>query len=220
MTTRPAHASPATTAYADDFLGEDAVLRAARARADELGVAPVTPAAGAILRFLAAAVTARTVVEVGTGTGVSGVWLLRGMRPDGVLTTIDREPEHQALARSAFAEAGVPTGRTRLIPGRALDVLPRLADGGYDLMHVDGPPREAADYLAEALRLLRPSGIVVFANAFWHGRVGDQHARDPETVAVRALHVAVREEPRLTPVLLPVGGGLLAATVWSTGDAG
>ena len=92
-------------------------------------------------------------VEIGTGTGVSGVWLLRGMRPDGVLTTIDVEDEHQRIARRIFRRPGSPPSRTRIITGRALDVLPRLADGVYDLVFVDAD----ADRVRR-LRRRRPCG--------------------------------------------------------------
>src|SRR5690348_3621936 len=85
---------PASLAYAEEFVGEDEVLAAARARAEEVGVAPIGPGGGAALRFLAALIEARAVVEIGTGTGVSGMWLLRGMRADGVLTSVDLEAEH------------------------------------------------------------------------------------------------------------------------------
>ena len=81
---------------------------------------------------------AKAVAEIGTGTGVSGIHLLHGMRPDGVLTTVDPEPERQQFARQAFRAAGFAGNRARFIPGRALDVLPRLADGGYDLVFCDG----------------------------------------------------------------------------------
>ena len=96
--------------YAESYLAEDAVLQAARHRGAELGCVPIGPGGGAALRFLAAATNARAVVEVGTGAGVSGLWLLRGMRPDGVLTTVDKDPEHQRAAKQAFAEAGIPSG--------------------------------------------------------------------------------------------------------------
>lgn len=216
-TTTPLSAQ--SLAYAEDFVSEDEALQAARARAEEVGVVPVGSGAGATLRFLAACTEARAVVEIGTGTGVSGLWLLRGMRADGVLTSVDTEAEHQRLAKQTFAEAGVASNRFRLIPGAALDVLPRLTDGHYDLVFCDGDKREYADYLAAALRLLRPGGLVVFDNALWHDRVADPAQRDEETVAIRELGRTVRDHEDLLPVLLPVGDGLLAAKkVWSPED--
>jgi predicted O-methyltransferase YrrM len=171
--------------------------------------------AGAALRFLASVLDARAVVEVGTGTGVSGLWLLRGMRADGVLTTVDVEAEHQRLAKQTFSEAGIPQQRARTISGAALDVLPRLTDGHYDLVFCDGDKREYADYLTEALRLLRPGGVVVFDNALWHDRVADPAQRDEETVSIRELGRTIAANDELVPVLLPVGDGLLAAKkVW------
>src|SRR5213592_1524210 len=98
---------PASWTYAEEFVAEDEILAAARARAEEVGVTPIGSGAGAALRFLASVLDARAVVEIGTGTGVSGLWLLRGMRGDGVLTTVDIETEHQRLARQSFTEAGV-----------------------------------------------------------------------------------------------------------------
>ena len=191
------------------------MLTAARARAQEVGVAPIGSGAGAALRFLTSLIEARAVVEIGTGTGVSGTWMLRGMRPDGVLTTVDTEAEHQRLARQAFTEAGIPPQRVRLISGAALEVLPRLTDGHYDLVFADGDKTEYAEYLAEALRLLKPGGIVVFDNALWHDRVADPAQRDEETVSIRELGRSIAANEELVPVLLPVGDGLLAAKkVW------
>jgi len=190
---------------------EDAVLAGARARAEEVGVTAVGQGCGAALGFLASLLEARSVVEIGTGTGVSGLWLLRGMRPDGVLTTVDTEAEHQRLAKQGFTEAGIASQRVRLIPGAALDVLPRLTDGAYDLVFCDGDKREYLDYLTEALRLLRPGGVVAFDNALWHDRVADPSVRDEETLAVRELLRQVAEDDQLVPVLLPVGDGLLLA---------
>jgi len=206
----------ASLAYADQFVPEDDVLAAARARASEVGVVPIGPGGGATLRFLASVLDARAVVEIGTGTGVSGLWLLRGMRADGVLTTVDVETEHQRLARQSFTEAGFASQRVRTISGAALDVLPRLTDGHYDLVFADGDKAEYPAYLTEALRLLRPGGVVAFDNALWHDRVADPAQRDDDTVAIRDLGRAIAEREDLVPVLLPVGDGLLVAKkVWS-----
>lgn len=192
-------------------MAEDEVLADARARADEVGVAPIGNGGGAALRFLASVLEARAVVEVGTGTGVSGLWLLRGMRADGVLTTIDIEAEHQRLARQTFADAGIPPQRARTIAGAALDVLPRLTDGHYDLVFCDGDKREYPAYLQAALRLLRPGGVVAFDNALWHDRVADPAQRDDETAAIREVGRTVADHEGLVPLLLPVGDGLLVA---------
>ncbi len=196
--------------FTHDYPPEDQILRAARAVADEVGLAPVAPSTGAALRVLAAAGAAKAVVEIGTGTGVSGLWLLRGMRADGVLTTIDTEPEHLRMARRVFAEAGFAPSRTRVITGHALDVLPRLADGGYDLIFVDGPRGEYADCVTAAVRLLRPGGVLALHGVLAGGRVADPSARDLETMGLRAVLRAVRDAPEWTPALLP-GDGLLVA---------
>jgi predicted O-methyltransferase YrrM len=201
----------ASWSYAEEFVEEDEVLAAARARATEVGVVPIGSGSGAALRFLASVLDARAVVEVGTGTGVSGLWLLRGMRSDGVLTTVDIEAEHQRLARETFSEAGIASQRARTIAGAALDVLPRLTDGHYDIVFVDGDKREYAAYLREALRLLRPGGVVAFDNALWHNRVADPAQRDDETTALRDLNREVAEHEGLVPALLPTGDGLLLA---------
>lgn len=201
----------ATLAYAEQFHHEDEILLAARLRGQEMGAPPILPGGGAALCFLATAVNARSVVEIGTGCGVSGLWLLRGMRPDGTLTSVDVEPEHQRLARQTFAEAGFSGSRIRLIVGRGLDVLPRLSDGGYDLVFADGAKQEYPDYLAEAVRLLRVGGIVAFDNALWHNRVADPSQRDPDTVSIREMGKLVQADDRLRPLMLPLGDGLLCA---------
>ena len=133
---------PASWTFAEEFVAEDEILASARSRAEEVGVVPIGSGAGAVLRFLASVLEARAVVEIGTGTGVSGLWLLRGMRPDGVLTTVDTQAEHQRLAKEGFTEDGIASQRVRLIPGAALDVIPRLTDGHYDMVFCDADKQD------------------------------------------------------------------------------
>lgn len=191
------------------YAAEDEPLLVARANAVDLGgTEPVLPEVGAMLRFLACCVGAKTAVEIGTGCGSSGIWLLRGMRPGSTLTSVDTEPEYQRTARKAFSAAGFTQNQCRLILGRALDVLPRLSDGAYDMVFCDADERDYPDYLAAALRLLRPGGVVAFNNALLAGPL-DESAVDDEGAA--DLATLVRDDDRLVPVLLPLGNGLLAA---------
>jgi predicted O-methyltransferase YrrM len=195
-------------AYAAEYIPEDEPLLAARANAANLGgTEPVLPAVGATLRFLACTVGAKTAVEVGTGCGSSGIWLLRGMRPGSTLTSVDTEPEYQRVARKTFGAAGFSPNQCRLILGRALDVLPRLSDGAYDMVFCDADPRDYPDYLAAALRLLRTGGIVAFNNALQAGTSGN----DEGDSSAYDLASQVRDDERIVPVLLPLGEGLLAA---------
>jgi predicted O-methyltransferase YrrM len=201
----------ASWTYAEAYRPKDEPLAAAARRADEVGCPAVSDGTGATLALLARLAGARAVVELGSGAGVSGLWLLQGMRSDGVLTTVDAEAEHVRLARESFAEARIPTPRTRLITGHALEVLPRLADSAYDLVFCDASPREIGAYLEQAARLLRPGGLLAVAHALWGDRVADPAQRDPATVAVRSVGTALRDDERFAACLLPVGDGLLVA---------
>lgn len=108
----------ASWVYAEEFVPEDDRLLDARASGERLGATPVGASTGAALRVLAATLSATSVVEIGTGAGVSGLWLLRGMPADGVLTTIDTSAEHQRSAKASFAAEGIPTSAPGSSPGR------------------------------------------------------------------------------------------------------
>lgn len=201
----------ANWAYCEDFRPEDRVLLEARDTADQLGCVPVHPGAGQLLQVLAQVSGARSIVEIGTGAGVSTTYLLRGMGDEGVITTIDVEPEHHKAAKRTLTAGGFRPERARMITGRALDVLPRLTDAGYDMVLIDARKAEYPQYLEQALRLLRVGGMVVIDNSLWHGRVPDPAQRDESTTAVRQTLKLVRDDERLTAVLTPSGDGLLVA---------
>jgi predicted O-methyltransferase YrrM len=202
---------PASWAYSEEFIPETEVIQKARVRSEELGCVPIMPGVGSALRLLAAAVNAKAVVEVGTGAGVSGLWLMSGMPPDGILTTIDHQPEHQRAAKEAYTAAGIAPQRTRVISGRALDVLPRLTDAAYDMVVIDADKAEYPQYVEHALRLLRSGGVLVLDNMLWHDKVADPATRDEITTTIRDLGKELRDNDSLLPALLPVGDGVLAA---------
>lgn len=197
--------------YAETFVPETEHIIAARERAAELGCVPIGAAGGALLRVLAVTVGARSVVEVGTGAGVSGLYLLSGMTADGQLVSIDVESENQRAAREAFTAAGIAPTRYRLINGSAADVLPRMRDNAYDLVLVDADKSTYSVYYEQAVRMLRSGGVVAFDNMLWHDRVADPSQRDNDTVVLRELAKTVRDDDRLVCALVSAGDGLLVA---------
>jgi predicted O-methyltransferase YrrM len=204
-------------AYADGFATESPALQAARQRAltsaGAFGTpAPVEPAVGALLAVLAASVDARAVVSIGSGGGVAGLWLLQGMRTDGVLTALDGDPAELRAARRAFTDAGIAGGRTRLIFGTTAEVLPRLSSGNYDLVTCSGPPADYVQHLPGLVGLVRVGGSLICHGLRADGRIADRSARDPQSVAWRELARKVREDETLTSAVLPIGAGLLIAT--------
>lgn len=201
----------ASWAFAEDFRSEDEAAADAREQAKPLGVSPLGRGTATALTLLARMINARAVVEIGTGTGVSGLALFAGMQPDGVLTSVDIEPEHQHVAREIFRSVGLPNQRFRLIAGAALTVLPKLSDGAYDLVFVDGDKLEYPDYVDQALRLLRHGGVMAVDNSLWHDRVADPANHDDETELIREALSMIEDNDDLVSALLPVGDGLLVA---------
>jgi predicted O-methyltransferase YrrM len=195
-------------AFADAFVPEDETLDEAREAAHQFGIEPVSPAVGAAIAIAAASGPASAIIEIGTGTGVSGLWLLRGA-PDAVLTTIDEDLDLHQVARGIFQRAGIPARRTRLITGEASEVLPRMNEGAYDLVLVDAGWESLAEHLAIALRLARPGGSVLVPRVLQRGRVADPAQRDAPTVAYRAVLQSVRERTDLLSGLSVLGDGLL-----------
>ena len=209
----PASPSPhqAQWDFAEKFVHVDEHAATARKLSAALGVTPVSTGTAALLTLLGRLVGARHAVEIGTGAGVSGLALLQGLTSDGILTSIDSEPEHQQAARTALDDAGFPTRRARLIAGDALTVLPKLSDGAYDVVFVDGDPLETVEYVAQAARLLRWGGVLVVNHALVDGRVADPASEDDETVIIREVLEAIHTMEEFSGVLLPVGDGVVVA---------
>jgi predicted O-methyltransferase YrrM len=197
--------------YVEDRVVERPEISKARRDSLEMGLTPITAATGALIAQIAASTGAKHIVEIGTGLGVSALWLLTGA-PEATLTSIDVEVEHQQIAREALLTAGVPASRTRLIAGRAAEVLPRINDGSYDLCLVDADPAAVIEYVEHALRITRSGGTVIVPRALQGGRVANPVQRDELTQAFRDLTDVVSGADDVVSAIVPIGDGLLLIT--------
>jgi predicted O-methyltransferase YrrM len=197
--------------YTEEFHKEPEVIARARARAEEMGIESITPSVGATLAVLVASMNAKAIVEVGTGAGVSGLWLQSG-NSTSVLATIDPEIQHQDLAKLAFEQAGIASTRLRMINGRSSEVLVNLADEAYDLVLLDGDIDSLLSQVKESLRMLRPGGVLVIPHALWRDRVPDQVLRDELTEEFRTVLQFINNNELFIATLSTMGDGLLIAS--------
>ncbi len=204
----------ASWAFAEARPVEDDVLLMARDRSAELGITPVSEGTASMLTFLAAASRPQTMVELGTGAGVSGLSLMRGAPAGAVLTSLDPDAEAQRAAREVFVADGYPSSTTRLIAGRGRTVLPKLSAAAYDLVFIDADPLLLEYHVTEAARVLRPGGMVIIHDALDKDRVPRPAVRDASTVMLREVGNALRDDALVwrTSTLVPTGTGLLMAT--------
>ncbi|NLT25411.1 MAG: methyltransferase domain-containing protein [Microbacteriaceae bacterium] len=197
--------------YIDEQTEERAEQAHARRMALEHGLLTVSPTLGAHLAFVAAALGAERIIEVGSTAGLTSTWLRRGA-PRAVLTCLDAESEYLAETRQALVAAGHAPARIRCIAGEPLELLPRMSDDSYDLVVIAGDPAHAAGHLQHALRIVRPGGAILVLDALAGGRVADPARRDPVTSSLRALLRELQRHPDLAASVLPIDGGVLQLT--------
>jgi len=198
------------SSYSESFAHEDYFMQLARSNGQEIGAADPSAAVGNFLKFAVNLVSAKSVVEIGTGSGVGGLWLLSGMPTDSVLATIDSEREHSKIARTIFEDADIAPTKYRIITGKLIEVIGKLADNAYDLIIIR-PALDLFDMVQESYRLLKPGGLLVIDQALSGGKVADPTQRDPESIARRDAIKVVKEDERWAASLLPIGEGLLLA---------
>ena len=198
------------------FAPEDALLREIKAETErqDIPLMNIRPEEGRMLQFLAAAIGAKKIVEVGTLAGYSGVWLGRTLPPDGKLYTLDINEKRAGVARKFFEEASLGE-RVEQRVGDAHEALKALSgEGPFDLMFIDAEKEGYPVYLEWGLANVRPGGLILAHNAFWHGRVIDPDYDDHAGAqGLRAYNRAIAEDERLLSTIIPVGDGIAATVV-------
>jgi predicted O-methyltransferase YrrM len=211
--------SDASIQFVETFIGDPVDAIQARRAAHDLGIQPVSSATARVLTLLTQLTSATAVAEIGTGTGVSALAFFAGMSPDGIVTSVDREPQHQFAARDCLKAAGISHTRYRLIAGEALAVLPKLRAEAYDIVFIDADFLEYPEYLEESLRIIRPGGFVILNHVLLDGKVADETNFDDDTMVMRDTVEAARDMDNLTCAIIPVGDGLMVCATSPAPDA-
>ena len=200
-----------TPAEVDEFLDttvldDDPVLSAALEDSDAAGLTKISVSAqqGKFLSLLATAVGARRILEIGTLGGFSTIWLARGAGPDGRVTTLEYEPKHAEVARANIDRAGVGD-RVEVLVGAALDTLPSVTGGPFDLVFIDADKENNPGYLEWAVKLTHPGSVIVVDNVIREGAILSPD-QDAVLRGTRRVLELMGEHPGLdTAVLQTVG---------------
>ncbi|PSS49453.1 O-methyltransferase [Pseudomonas sp. BBP2017] len=166
----------------------------------------VAPEQGQLLALLVRLIGAQRVIEVGTFTGYSALCMAQAME-QGQLLCCDLPGSYNAIAWRYWQEAGIAE-RIELRLAPALQTLATLPSACYDLIFIDADKANYPRYLEEALRLLRPGGLVLFDNTLWSGRVLQEQPDSVDTRAIQALNLGLKDDPRVDLSMLPIGDGL------------
>ncbi len=161
---------------------------------------------GRLLETLVHVMAPRRVLEIGTYSGGSALWMAGALDDDAHLVTCEVDPEHAAFARRHIAAAGLQD-RVQVREGPALDTLATL-DGPFDLVFVDADKTGYPDYIEAVLPKLAPRGVIVADNTLRGGRVLDPPADDPGTQAIAQLNARLAADPRVVATLLTVRDGV------------
>ena len=194
---------------------QPALLAIERA-AEPDGIPILDRAGGRVLAALAA--NRRRIVEVGTAFGYSTLWMALAQPADGTIVTLDPDQSRTDQARGWWRQAGIPDARIQVINRPALEAFaagsaePALA-GPFDLLFIDALKPEYGDYLAALRPRLAAGALIVADNVLWSGAVSDPTSSRQHASELRAFNAAVLADPGLAATILPVGDGLLVATV-------
>ena len=165
------------------------------------------PEVGALLNLLVRSLQPRRVLELGTFTGYSTIWMASALPAGGRIDTLEINDEMEDLIREAFRRAGVDD-RVRLVIGDALDVLP-MVDETYDLVYIDANKRDYVAYYQAVVEIVRPGGLIVADNVLWDGKVcSDAPPRDQQTRGILAFNDLVAGDDRVENFILPLRDGL------------
>jgi predicted O-methyltransferase YrrM len=201
----------ASPADVDVFLdstvvGDDLVLAAALEASDAAGLPKIAVSTqqGKFLSLLAGAINARRILEIGTLGGFSTIWLARGAGPDGRITTLEYEPRHAEVARANIDRAGLGD-RVEVVVGPALETLPTVTGGPFDLVFIDADKVNNVAYLEWAVRLTHSGSVIVVDNVIREGAILSSDPDDIVGATRRTLEV-MGQHPKLdTAVLQTVG---------------
>ena len=167
---------------------------------------------GRVLSMLSKLIRPLNILEIGTYTGYATLCLCEGMRDNGTMHTIDINEELVDFQRKYFDRS---TWKNNIFQhlGKALDIIPAI-DVKFDLVFIDADKENYLNYFQLIVPLMSKGGIILSDNVLWSGKVLDPaQPNDKSTATLQQYNIALKEDPRVETILLPIRDGLTVCRV-------
>ncbi len=197
----------------DTFVEEDEALKAVveNTKQKNFPLIQISPENGKFLFMLAKMVHSKNILEIGTLTGYSTIWLARALPEDGKVTTLEISNEHAAEARKNFERAGVQN-KIQLILGDAFESLDKLSNQKFDFVFIDANKERCSDYFDKVIGRMNKGGIIATDNTLRDGNVVKQNA-DEGTKGIQTYNKKVANDLRVDSLLIPISDGVTLSFV-------
>jgi caffeoyl-CoA O-methyltransferase len=163
---------------------------------------------GRFLSFLSHMIKPQTVLEIGTYTGYSAICFAEGLAANGIIHTIDINPELESMQLKYFEKAGIKN-KVKNYVGNALEIIPAIK-GNFDLVFIDADKENYLNYYNMLIDRLNPGAYIVADNVLWSGKVlNTVKHNDEETLALDEFNRIVSADTRVENILLPIRDGLM-----------
>ncbi len=163
---------------------------------------------GHLLRLLCRLKQPQCVLEIGTFTAYATICLAEGLPPDGLLHTIEANPEMAHIIKKFIHKAGLEE-RVQSHIGRAEEIIPEL-DQRFDFVFLDAGKLDYGMFYDLLIERVNPGGLILADNVLWSGKV-IQPTKDKDTAALHAFNEKINQDPRVENIILPIRDGLLIA---------
>ena len=149
----------------------------------------------------------KTVLEIGTFTGLSALSIALALPDDGKLTALDKDEETNKIAVRFFKKAN-QDNKIQTIVKPALDSLEELKNLKFDMVFIDADKINYKEYYEKSLNLLDKGGLIIIDNVLWHGEVADEDNLDKFTVNMRDFNDYIANDKRVEQIIVPLGDGM------------
>ncbi|MDA9861349.1 class I SAM-dependent methyltransferase [Candidatus Pelagibacter sp.] len=154
----------------------------------------------------------KTVLEIGTFTGLSALSIALALPDDGKLVALDKDEGTNKIALDFFKKAN-QDNKIQTIVKPALDSLDELKNSKFDMVFIDADKMNYKEYYERSLKLLDTGGLIIVDNVLWHGEVADEDNLDKYTINIRDFNTYVANDKRVEQIIVPLGDGMTVCRV-------